>query len=947
MDQCANLFPVMGFSPDSAQHLRRRSTRWGATSLSAALALAGLVSSYATPSNKAALERHFGHFLGKDLNRCTTCHLPSSTKDPETLADFPHNPFGDRLKALGDESGKAEKRKDIATRLTLAATEDSDGDGVDNQAELLAGANPGDAKQTPSSEQLAQAEARGAEFRKFLASYRWHPFERVQAPPIPKVKNADWVRTPIDAFIAAEHEQRALRPRPGASKTVLLRRVYLDLIGLSPSPEEQRAFAEDHSSDAYEKVVDRLLSDPRHGERWARHWMDIWRYSDWAGWTDGKQVRDSQRHIWRWRDWIVEALNADSAYDRMVTAMLAGDELAPDDPNTLRATGFLVRNYKMLSREQWLEDTVKHTAQAFLGVTLGCAKCHDHRSDPITQAEYYQVRAIFEPHQVRTDRVPGELDRVKDGLARVYDVDKEAPTYFFIRGDERTPDKDRVMQPAVPKALCSGKLQPALATTPVKLSREAASPDKREFVINETVLASEQALTKAREAEAKAKADGSTKPEQLKERELEGAIAEAKHAALLAELRAERLEDQAQKDSESWKDAAKEATRQQNSAAHAAAQLALHKSEIVQAEAQRRLEEALKPGSAEADAEKAKTAAADKARKELETARKKTGEAADALAKAEAQAKADPTTGYKPRPKDDYPAVTTGRRLAFARWLTDRDNPLTARVAMNHLWLRHFGRGIVATPENFGTNGARPTHSALLDWLAAEFMESGWKMKAMHRMIVTSSSYRMASTPDDANAKVDQDNVYLWRMPARRMEAELVRDNLLYVSGSLDLTRGGPEIDHAQGLTSKRRSVYLRSAAEKEVEFLKIFDGPSVNECYQRHPTVMPQQSLALANSELTHTQGKSLAKRLGEETGADDEGFIRSAFARVLARAPSAEELTACLAFLSREPAARSGASVLVAATNASRSTAADTERSRENLISVLFNHHDFVTIR
>ena len=355
----------------------------------------------ATPANKAALERHYDRFLGKELNRCTTCHLPSAAKDPQSLDDFPHNPFGDRLRILGEELSAAGKRKDISARLALVAHEDSDGDGIDNETELLAGGNPGDAKQVPTAEQLAAVSSRAAEFGKFLASYRWQPFERVQRPPIPKVKNADWVRTPVDAFIAAEHEARGLKPRPGASKSILLRRVYLDLIGLSPTPEEQRAFEEDRSSDAYEKIVDRLLADPRHGERWGRHWMDVWRYSDWAGWTDGKQVRDSQRHIWRWRDWIVESLNADRGYDRMATEMLAADELAPGDPGALRATGFLVRNYKMLSREQWMEDTVKHTAQAFLGITLGCAKCHDHRTDPISQAEYYQVRAIFEPHHAR------------------------------------------------------------------------------------------------------------------------------------------------------------------------------------------------------------------------------------------------------------------------------------------------------------------------------------------------------------------------------------------------------------------------------------------------------------------------------------------------------------------------------------------------------------------
>ncbi len=904
--------------------------------------LGSAVSGWATPANKAALERHYDKFLGKELNRCTTCHLPSTVKEPQSLEEFPHNPFGDRLRLLGEELGKAGKRKDLASRLEMVAHEDSDGDGVDNETEILAGSNPGDAKQVATGESLAAAEKRKAEWAKFLAAYRWEPFERVQRPPIPSVKNADWVRTPVDAFIAAEQEAQGLKPRPAATKAVLLRRVYLDLIGLSPTPEEQHAFAADLSSDAYEKVVDRLLADPRYGERWGRHWMDIWRYSDWAGWTDGKQIRDSQRHIWRWRDWIVESLNANRPYDRMVLEMLAGDEMAPEDPKTLRATGFLVRNYKMLSRELWMEDTVKHTAQAFLGITLGCAKCHDHRTDPISQAEYYQVRAVFEPYQVRTDRVPGELDLANDGLPRTYDADKAPPTYFYIRGDERNPDKNRVMIPGVPRALCGDKLKPALDVVPVKLPPLAASPDRREFVRKDTLTASEKAVTTATEALAKAKADAATKAEVLQERELEVAIATARHAALVAELRAEELEDAGRKDGDDWKTAAKETTAEQRQAALGEAQLALNKLKLAQADAQQRFDEASKPANPAttpppADAEKAKKAA-DKARADLEAAVKKANDAAQALAKAEEQVKAEPSTAFKPRPKNDYPAVSTGRRLAFAKWIANPDNPLTARVAMNHLWLRHFGRGIVATPENFGSLGARPSHPALLDWLAAEFVAQGWSMKAMHRMIVTSSTYRMSSTTDEADAKIDPDDLYLWRMPSRRMEAELVRDNLLYVCGNLDPATGGPDIDNAQGLVSKRRSIYLRCAVEKEVEFLKIFDGPNANECYQRRPTVMPQQSLALANSELTFAQAKLLAKRLTDEVADHDEDFIRTAFTRVLARVPTSDEFKTCLDFLrSKEVASQTGA---VPGTPSSM-------RARENFILVLFNHNDFVTIR
>jgi hypothetical protein len=318
--------------------------------LQALLVLSFVQTVRATPSNKAALEKHYDKFLARTLGRCTTCHLPSENKNPESLDEFPHNPFGARLRAVGQRLANDGKKKDIPARLKLVAREDSDGDGVDNETELLLGHNPGDAKDTPTKTELAESKTKRAEFDKFLASYHWQPFDVVRRPEIPKVKNTKWVRNPLDSFVASEHQSRGLKPRPEAAKEILLRRVYLDLIGLSPTPEELAAFENDRSPDAYEKVVDRLLADSRYGERWGRHWMDVWRYSDWAGWSGGNQIRDSKPHIWRWRDWIVESLNADKPYSQMIEEMLAADEIAPRDTNMLRATGFLVRNYIMLSR---------------------------------------------------------------------------------------------------------------------------------------------------------------------------------------------------------------------------------------------------------------------------------------------------------------------------------------------------------------------------------------------------------------------------------------------------------------------------------------------------------------------------------------------------------------------------------------------------------------------
>jgi cytochrome c553 len=492
--------------------------------LAAAMALAFADAARATPAHRAALDRHYDKFLAKELSRCTTCHQPSDNKNPKNLDEFPHNAFGKRLRAVGEELKAAGKSADIPARLAAIAAEDSDGDGVANEIELLLGHQPGDAKDVPSAKELQFVAARQAEFKKFLASYRWRPFETVDRPAVPAVRAGSWVRNPIDAFIASEHEARGLKPRPEAGKEVLLRRVYLDLIGLSPTPEEQRAFLADTGSDAYEKVVKRLLDDPRHGERWGRHWMDVWRYSDWAGWSGGNQIRDSKPHIWRWRDWIVESLNRDKGYDRMVIEMLAADEAAPLDADALRATGFLVRNFKMLSREQWMEDTIKHTAQAFLGVTMGCAKCHDHMTEAISQADYYRMRAIFDPHNVRTDKISGQLDTAKDGIVRAFDKSPEERTYLLVRGDERHPDTNRVMEAGVPAALCGttalAKVGGKFDLAPVKLPTFAAQPDSREFVIKDTIAASERTLADAREALEKLKTNAAPDADKLKEQQL-------------------------------------------------------------------------------------------------------------------------------------------------------------------------------------------------------------------------------------------------------------------------------------------------------------------------------------------------------------------------------------------------------------------------------------------
>ena len=780
-------------------------------------------------------------------------------------------------------------------------------------------------------------------------------------PPLPEVKDRAFVRNPVDAFVRAAQEKRRLQPVAFADKRTLLRRVYLDLIGLPPTRLEMNAFLTDDSKDAYEKVVDKLLASPRYGERWGRHWMDIWRYSDWYGWRAQNQVRYSQRHIWHWRDWIIESLNKDKGYDEMIVEMLAGDELAPNDSDIVRATGYLARNWYMFDRNVILKDTVDYTAMAFLGLTLKCARCHSHKYDPITHEDYYRFRAFFEPYDVRTDRLSGQPDLMKDGIPRVYDAHAETPTYRFIRGVDTNPDTEHPLAPAIPAMFSNADLK----ITPETLPLDVYYPDSRPFVHRDLIAAAkadikkaETELRKAHEELDEAKeplahpgepaaagADNGSSVEAsiddkrmdvllkaqasvtLRERELASA------RAALPALEARITADEAKYAKEPAPDL---------EALEAAALKAERHAKVVKAEedllrAQQELA-AAKPDSETYDKEAAKKLA--EARTQLEAAAKSL-ESEDA---------------YTPIGKI-YPDSTTGRRLALARWIANKQNPLTARVAINDMWLRHFGQALVPTVFNFGMSGKPPSHPELLDWLAVELMEKNWSMKAIHRLIVTSNTYRLQSFtkgPHGRNDRIDPENCYLWRINEQRMDAEVVRDSLLSIAGELDMTMGGQEIDANKGLESHRRSVYFQDTPDVQVTFLKVFDEANPNECFQRNESIVPHQALALANSRLSlsvaRTLEEQITKRTGEETNADSK-FITDAFDTVLNRPPTDAERSESLRFVrEQEELLLDTKKLTPIQTGAAGEIKPERDphlRAREDFVHVLLNHTDFVTIR
>lgn len=792
-----------------------------------------------------------------------------------------------------------------------------------------------------------------------------------------------WQQSPIDRLIAEQYQDGCLdtagdkldvavglTPAPLADPRTRVRRLYFDVIGLPPPPKVLQDFEDNPTRDAWKSLVDRLLASPEYGERWARHWMDVWRYSDWDGYKN--EVRGSQRHIWRWRDWIVRSLNEDKGYDRMVMEMLAGDELSPTDKDALAATGFLVRNYHVSNRNIWLDATVEHTAKAFMGLTINCARCHDHKYDPISQREYYALRAIFEPHQVRTERIPGELDTVKDGLVRAFDEKLDVSTFLFLGGDEKRPDESAPVSPGVPEL---AGLE--FAVSQVELPIEAVAPSLEPFVEQEELGAAEHKRTRAQADLEKVIAETSRAASESKGL-FESRIDVARHQLTVAEAELKSLESR-------WQADRYRVTHRIQPAAYASdqnfsplreaarlddASLKVAAAALKVAEANQRLVELRSKQGKEPDNEdrsalgKAESELAAK-REALENAKHLHTALMDAKSNAEANdadssEKGDQELGYPPTIKE-FPRQSTGRRLALAKWIVDQRNPLTARVAVNYVWMHHFGRPIVDNVFDFGMRSPVPEHLRMLDWLSVEFMRNDWSFKHLHRLITTSRAYQLSSDPSSLsvvnkrkNQQLDPDNRFLWRGNVRRLQAEVVRDSLLAVSGNLDRTIGGPEIDFSSGETIYRRSLYFRTAYEKQMSMLVIFDAAAPNECYRRSESIVPQQALALSNSPLALDQARNLARILWSDADAaasEDDAILNQAFEVLLGRCCTREELMQCRVFLRQQEDLLKDTGALTQFGGAAKClTQPSTDpalRARENLIHALINHNDFVTVR
>jgi hypothetical protein len=669
------------------------------------------------------------------------------------------------------------------------------------------------------------------------AQRQFWAFRPSRRPEFPAVHNSSWIRTPVDAFVLAKLEATGLTPAPEADRLTWLRRVTVDLIGLPPTPEETDAFLNDKSPEAFATVVDKLLASPHYGERWAQHWLDVVRYAD----TNGYEADAERPHAWRYRDWVVRSFNDDKPYDQFLREQIAGDLLKEQ---SLIATGmhrcgpmhFTSGNGDQeAGRQEILTEMVNGLSSAVMGLTVGCARCHDHKFDPISQGDYYRLQAFFAATQLKDVNLASPQEKEARDKAAAAIQAKIAPLNGKV---------------AVLEAPYRNKL--------TEMKKAALEPMYREAL----AVAAEKRTPKQKEL--------------------------AEHAGILVKV--------------TWDEVIAALTPEDK------AKRRVWRDEIHKLEAQ------LPPPAAAAwavgDDEKVPPTYL---LKRGDTKNKST-QVEPAFVRVLTEDRGDKPPGAPQRLN----------RADLANWLTRADHPLTARVWVNRVWQHHFGRGLVATPNDFGARGQPPTHPELLDWLATELPRRGWSTKEIHRLIVLSSTYRQSSK--SANRAADPDNRLLGRMNRVRLDGEAMRDAMLAASGTLNRAVGGPRVlvplepevydlifteAEPDGLwlttpdarQHTRRSLYLFAKRNVRMPMLEAFDQPdTLNPCPVRPVSTFAPQALIMMNGPLAQAQSKAFAARLLDEAGSDPAALVQRAYRLALGRPPRAEETRVAEAFLKNQ---------------------------------------------
>lgn len=651
----------------------------------------------------------------------------------------------------------------------------------------------------------------GAEDYSELERSYW-AFQPLSSPTAPMVNRSDWVRNPIDAFILRGLEGQGIEPTPEADRRSLIRRASLDLTGMPPSVGEIDRYVNDSDPDAYENLIDRLLESPRYGERYARHWLDLVRYAD----SDGYKSDVLRPNAWRYRDYVIESFNSDKPYSRFVEEQIAGDELYPDSDDAKRATGYLrlwpyEDNQPDMGRH-WgaiLDDITDVSADVFLGLSMKCARCHDHKFDPISQEDYYSLQAFFaaispweevylggpeadrayrskrDDWENRTASVRHEIDEIESvAYKKGWDAAfAKLPSYIqeIVMQEERSPYEEQL-------ARFAEKLIGWRTSKDIQKNLPKESLGKWN-ALKAQLSEYERFRPKEREQVASVRDVGGVPPKTY------------------IESKGSRLE--------------------------------------------------VTPGYLSV----------------LELAK--------------------PNISQIPGNPN-----TTGRRATLAKWLTDSSNSISARVIANRLWQWHFGSGIVASSNDFGSLGERPSHPELLDWLAQMCIKEGWSLKSIHRLIMNSSTYRQGSLREDALAeRIDPENKLLWRMPVRRMDAEQLRDSMLFVSGEIDVSMGGIGVSEEE---SNRRSIYVVNKRNKLRTMMNSFDTPDLhNSCHVRDVTTTPLQALTMINGQWALSRAENFAKFLLDRDSDGLEKRIVMAYEVAFGRLPEIEEIQLAQGFI------------------------------------------------
>ena len=688
---------------------------------------------------------------------------------------------------------------------------------------------------------------------------RFWSFQPPRRPPTPAVRSQDRVRTPIDALLLAKLEEKDLTFSPEAKRLTLMRRAYFDVTGLPPAPEDVEAYLADKDPRAYERLVGRLLESPRYGEHWARRWLDAAGYADSEGQADADAIRPN---AWRYRDWVIRALNADKPYDQFLTEQIAGDELfdykakklplGPKDRELLVATGFLrmgpdgtysVSQGFVGERMTVVADQLQILTSSVMGLTIGCARCHDHKYDPVPQRDYYRMSAIlrsaYDPYDWLS---PNDV-----GVGP--DADWNEDNTRLLRGapSNEIEEAERLNVPIYEKiSKLKGDLENLTAPFRKKLI------DKKWAEIPETLTAD---LREALD----------TSPEERTDTQ-----------KYLATRFGSGLEVTSDELRGRFKDYLEQAL----------------KLEVAISKAERRLTNPQIRALFDMGGEPTPVHILYRGE------HRKPGPLVEPGVPSVLSAGLEPYHVEKP----PWTTGTSGRRLALAKWLVQPNHPLTARVRVNRIWQHYFGRGIVQSEGNFGRTGSPPTHPKLLDWLATEFVERGWSQKAMHRLILTSAAYRQSSLFDEERHGSDTDNVLLSRFPLRRLDADAIRDSFLKVSGRLNPAPFGPpddieakpdgEVIAKDSPEGARRSIYLLHRRSKPLTMLEAFDAPQLRpNCLRRTHSTVPSQALQMMNSGTLRTSSRYMAGRVIDAAGDDPARQVERVYLAALSRPPSESE--------------------------------------------------------